>query len=277
MPVRIVADSNCDLPAEAIAQHGIHVVPSLINFAGRSYRDGVDLSRRDYYERLPGLRPLPTTAAPSAGEFEAAFRAGGGQPVVCLVLAGRLSAIFNAARLAAEAVAADGIAVSLVDSGQVSMGFGWQVLAAAEAIAAGGTADEAAAAARGLQPRVRLFAVLDTVEYLRRGGRANAIAATLGELLQVKPLLEVRDGEVVVLARQRTRAKARADLIARTEALGRLERLAVMHADSEAGAAEVAARLGPLAQHPLVTGEITATIGTHAGPGTIGIAAVCAA
>lgn len=273
MAVRVVTDSTCDLPADVVAQHQIIVVPAVLSLHGKSYLDGVDLSRSEFYKQLPQLDPLPTTAAPSTGAFEDAFRACGDDEVVCITLAGRLSAMYNAARLGAEQL---GKRVTLIDSGNVSMALGWQVLAAAEAAAAriplAGIVDKV----RSVQRRVRLYAALDTVEYLRRGGRASRFTALLGELLQIKPLIEVRDGEVLALAKQRTRARVRESLAGLVEALGRLERLAVVHADCLEGAEALAARLAPRCAEPPIILEATSVVGTHAGPGAVGAAPLAA-
>jgi len=276
-PVRIVTDSNCDVPAELVARHALIVVPSLLNIDGRSYRDGLDLSRAEFYQRLPKLRPLPTTAAPSAGDFEAAYRQCGDAPMVSIHVAGVFSAIFNAARLGAEPF---GERVTLVDSESLSLGQGFQVLAAAEAADSGASVAEVLAAVRSVQRRLRLLAVLDSVEYLRRSGRASALTATLGDLLQLKPLLELASGQIIALARLRTRQKARASLMARIEALGPLERLAVLHvaaaADAQTLADRLAGQLASGAARPPMVVEATAVIGTHVGPGTLAVAAVTA-
>jgi DegV family protein with EDD domain len=271
--VRVVTDSNCDLPSDLVARHAIVVVPSLLNMDGRAYRDGLDLSRSEFYRRLPGLRPLPTTAAPSSGDFENAYRACGDGPVLAITLASKLSAIYSAARLGAEPF---GGQVTVVDSGSLSMGQGWQVLAAAEAAEAGAGPGEVLDRVRSVQRRLRLLAALDTVEYLRRSGRASAVTALVGEVLQIKPLVEVSDGEVRPLARVRTRQKARETLVAHVEALGPLERLAVLHVAAPADAQALADRLAPRAAQPPVVVEATAVIGTHVGPGTLGLAAVIA-
>ena len=271
LPVRVVTDSNGDVPADLLARYNIVVVRSLLNIEGKSYRDGLDMTRTEFYQRLPQLNPLPTTAAPSSADFEAAYRSCGEAEVVAIHLGSTFSAIYTAARLGAEPL---GDQVSLVDSQQASMGLGWQVLAAAEAAEAGGSREEVLQAVRSTQKRVRLFAALDTIEYLRRGGRASLVSARLGDLLQIKPLLELRDGQVSVPARVRTRQKARDEIAARVEALGPLARLAVLYTSSREDAAAMAQRLAPRVQQPPVLVEATAVIGTHVGPGAIGLAAV---
>ncbi len=271
MRVRVVADSNCDLPPELVTRYNIVIVPSLLNLDGRSYQDGRELSRAEFYRRLPHLHPLPTTAAPAAGAFEAAFRECGAAPIVCLTLAAAFSAIHNAARLGAEPL---GQQVTLVDTGTLSMAMGWQVLAAAEAAEAGAGLPEVLEHVKAAQGAVRLYAALDTLEYLRRGGRASLGSALVGELLQIKPILEVKAGEVITLAKVRTQAKARAELVARVEALGPLARLAVLHTACAEDAAALATRLAPCSAEPPVIAEATAVIGVHVGPGALAIAAV---
>lgn len=272
--VRIVTDSNADLPAALAAQHAIGVVPSLLNLDGRSYREGVDISRAEFYERLPTLKQPPTTAAPSTGDFEAAFRACGDALVVSINLASKLSAVYNAARLAAESF---GGRVTVIDSASVSMGQGWQVLAAAEAATAGAGLEAVLDIVRSVQRRARLMAALDTIEYLRRSGRASSLTTLMGDLLQIKPLIEIANGEVRALGRVRTREKARDSLVAHIEALGPLERLAVVHTAALADAQALAARLAPRAAEPSVVVEATSILGAHVGPGTLGLAALTAA
>jgi DegV family protein with EDD domain len=179
--------------------------------------------------------------------------------------------MFNTARLGAEA---SGARVTLVDSGNVSMALGWQVLAAAEAIASRKPLAEVVAAVESTRRRVKLFALLDTIEFLRRGGRASAFAATVGELLQIKPMLEVAEGSLIQLAKPRTHAKGVEKLVELVQALGPLERLAVMYATTPAEAKSLADRLAPLSPRPPLVVEATTVIGTHAGPGALGVAAV---
>ncbi len=272
--IHIVTDSNADIPADIAARLGIVVVPSLVVINDQPYRDGVEISRAEFYTKLPGLRPPPTTAAPSSGEFQDIYRACGPGRIVSLHLAGPFSAMCNVARLAAEGL---GGQVTVVDTGSVSMGQGWQVIAAAEASRAGADLREVLRAVESTQGRVRLWAALDTVEYLRRSGRASALSALLGDLLQIKPLLEVRAGAVKPVGRLRTRHKVIEALRAQVEGLGRLERLAVLHTAAPADAHTLAARLGHLTPEPPLVVEATAVIGTHVGPGALGLAAVKAA
>lgn len=271
MAIALVTDSNCDLPAALIERHGIRVVSSILNIGGQSYRDGVDISRAEFYARLPSLNPSPTTAAPASGVFEELYRACGQADIISIHIASKLSGFFNAARLGAEA---SGARVTLVDSEQLSMGFGWQVLAAADAIASGQSVAEVVNTLAQVRRRIKVYAALDTLEHLRRSGRANAVVALLGEFLQIKPLVELAGGEVKLIGRQRTFGKVLDKLAETVQALGPLERLAIMHANNLTDAQHLAERLAPQsAQAPLVT-EIAAVIGTHVGPRAVGVAAV---
>jgi len=269
LTVRIVTDSNSDVPADLVARHNIVVVRSILFIEGQSYVDGVDISRSEFYRRLPGLKTPPTTASPSAADFEEAYRSCGEAEIVAIHLGSAFSGILSIARLGAEPL---GQQVTVVDSQQASMGVGWQVLVAAEAAEAGASRDEVLRVVRSAEARVRLFAALDTIEYLRRGGRASLLTARLGELLQVKPILEIRDGTANMVARVRTRQKAREELVARMQPLGPLERLAVIHTNCPDDAQALAERVAPLTRHAPILVEATAVIGVHAGPGALGLA-----
>src|SRR5262245_3252730 len=157
MPIALVTDSNCDLPRELVERHGIRAVSSLLNIGGQSYRDGIDISRKDFYARLPTLNPSPTTAAPASGVFEELYRSLGALGIISIHIASKLSGFLHAARLGAEA---SGARVTIVDSEQLSMGFGWQVLAAAEAIADGKSVAEVTDAIRRTRQRIKVYAAL---------------------------------------------------------------------------------------------------------------------
>jgi DegV family protein with EDD domain len=269
--LRLVTDSTADLPTELVARHNILVVPAIVLLDGRPYRDGIELSRGEFYERLPTLKQLPQTASPAIGEYEAAYRQCGDADVISLHMAAGLSGIYNAARLAAEPF---GPRLTLVDTGQVSMGLGWQVIAAAEAITAGQSLPAVLAAIKSTRRRVKVYALLDTLAYLRRGGRANAITSSIGDILQIKLIVELAESQVIQLVKHRTRSKAIEKLIELAEALGPLERLAILHTQAPAEAEALAARLASRAAQPPLIVEATSVIGTHVGPQALGIAAV---
>jgi DegV family protein with EDD domain len=273
--IQIVTDSTCDLPPDLVRRYNLHVIPMALNIEGRSYRDGVDITRTEYYQRLPGFKTMPTTAAAGAEDFEKVYRALGDAEIVSIHIAAKLSGALNMAQVGAEAA---GQRVTLVDSQQVSMGLGWQVLAAAETAAAGGRVPDILEAIASVRARIKFMALLDTLEYVRRGGRANDVVAALSDLLQIKLLIEVADGQVNSIARPRTRARGLDKLVETVQSLAPLERLAILHANNPALAQTLAERvapcLAPAAAVPAFITDVTAIVGTHAGPGAVGFALV---
>lgn len=276
--IKIVTDSTCDLPSDLVRQHDIRVIPMAITIEGRSYRDEVEISRTEFYQRLPGLKTLPTTSASSVDDFEQTYRELNGAEILSIHIGAGFSGVLNAARSGIEA---SGVRVTLVDSGQVSIGLGWQVIAAAETAEAGGSLQDVLDVIASVQKRVTLFALLDTLEYLRRGGRASAVMAAFGNLLQIKPLLEVAKGKITPIARPRTHAGGMDKIVEVVEKLAPLERLAVLHANNIAAAQALAERvkhcLVPWAKSPLIVTDATVVVGTHSGPGAVGAAIVQAA
>ncbi len=272
--VRIVTDSTADLPPALLARYNIDVVPAVVVVNGQEHLDGAGLSREAFYRQLPTMSPLPTTAAPSVGMFEAAYAQAleKAEAVVAVHCASSLSSIYQHACLAAEKFAGR---VHVVDSGQLTLGIGFQALAAAEAAARGGDVAEALAAVEAIRTRVRLIAMLDTLEFLRRSGRVSWAKARLGSLLRIKPFLEVRHGEVLSLPAVRTRRKGLAHLAEHLRALGPLDYLAVLHtgAEDDARALLAAADTSALRLQPLVV-FVTTVIGTHVGPNGVGFVAV---
>ena len=274
-PVLIVTDSTADVPPDLAADLGITVVPAYIQVGTRSYRDGVDLSREEFYAQLPAMETTPTTAVPPVEDFAKAFRqlrvcADG---LVAITVSGRLSGMYNVATLAAREVAG-GQDIRVVDSGQVSMGLGLIVIAAARAAAAGAGVEEIAALVDDISHRVHVYAVLDTVEYLRRSGRVSWARAKAVEILRVKPVIGLAQGQVHQLGRVRTMHQAVDRLVRLCRALGSLEQLAVLHTCSPL-VDELRRRLAVC--HPieeLLTVVVTTTIGAHVGPRGLGMAAV---
>jgi len=274
--VRIVTDSNCDLPQEIVDQYGITVVPMYVNIGTESYLDGVELSREQFYEGLPTFKAHPTTSVPSPGQFYAAYQrlaAEGATGILSIHIAISLSAVVNSARLAAEEFGA--VPVTIFDSGQLTLGTGLQVLAAAKAAAEGRSITEIVALLRDQGARTHTVAVLDTLEFLRRSGRLSRFQWGLGSMLQVKPLLKMHDGEAD-MERVRTRNGATERLLELVTGLGPLEELALVHTHAP-GRAEAlrqkAQALFPDSRTPL-SAEVTPVIGAHIGPGAVGFVAV---
>jgi len=255
-------------------QHGIQVVPAILNLGGISYEDGCGISREEFYERLPKLSVLPTTSAPSVGSFqtryEQLFRAGASH-ILSFHPPDRLSGIFNAARLAAEQF---GQRVRVLDSGQLSLGLGFQVLAAAEAIARGSLLDDILALVESIKGRVRVVALLDTIHYLRRSGRVSWAKAMVGELFNIRPMIELRFGVVERLAQVRTRSQGISRLTEALNSWGPLERLAILHTNAEIAARQLLEDLKPKLPVPPLVVNVTTVIGTHTGPNSLGLAAV---
>ena len=272
--VHIVTDSTADIPPELVAEYGITVVPAVVVVGEKQYVDGEGLSRAEFYRRLPQMNPLPTTAAPAVGVFAEAYRAALAEAdaVVGIFLASTLSSIYQNGLLAAESF---GGRVHVVDSGQLTLGLGFQVLEAARVARAGGEVQEVLAAVASIQQQVRLVAMLDTLEFLRRSGRVSWAKARLGSLLQIKPFLEVRNGEVLSLPAVRTRRKGLARLAEHVRAWGALDYLALLHtgAPDDAQALLAAAVTEGLVLPPMKV-LVTTVIGTHVGPRGVGAVGV---
>ncbi|MGH9154288.1 MAG: DegV family protein [Acidimicrobiales bacterium] len=270
--ISVVTDSGCDLPPELVAAHAISVVPLTIRFGKEELVDGRDLTPARFWEKVAGSSQLPETAAPSPGAFEEAFlaaAAAGADGVVCITLSSTLSATHQAATLGAKAAQAT-VPVTLVDSRAVSMGQGMMALAAARRAAAGGTLAEVAEAASELVSRTRIFAALDTLENLRKGGRIGAAQALLGSLLSIKPIIQVTGGKVEPESKQRTRGRSLQYLADKVRQSGPVSNLAVVHGQ----APDLDILLGLLAgagSEPPVVSQVGAVIGTHAGPRVIGV------
>jgi DegV family protein with EDD domain len=272
MGVRVVTDSACDLPDDLIERDGIEVVPLTIRFGKEELVDRKELSTDEFWRRLAESDVLPETSAPSAGAFEAAFRrliGDGATGIICINLSSKLSATMQSAQVAAQAVQAD-CPVVVVDSLMVSMGLGSLCLTAARRAADGDSLESIVANVTDRRNRSKLYGALDTLEFLKKGGRVGNARALLGSMLAIKPVLEVRDGEVEEAGKVRTRSKALRLLVDRVKQ-GPFENLAVLHGNAP-DLDELLDLLEPLApQDEIVVGQIGPVIGTHAGPRVIGV------
>lgn len=267
--IRVVTDSSCDLPDDVVAAAGIEVVPLTIRFGGETFPAG--LPTGEFWERLAASPHLPETAAPSIGRFEETFHriadeAASGILVTCL--SGNISATCAAAEAAAARFGR--IPVTVLDSRLASAALGFTALEAAERAAAGGTLEEVGAAGASAAAATNLIAVVDTLDFLRRGGRIGGAAAVVGNLLDVKPLISFSDGMVHGVGRVRTRRRAVSAVV---DHLDRLPdppaRLAVIHSDPP-DLEDVVAAVEERHGEPLVC-RIGPVIGTHAGPGVVGV------
>jgi len=274
MKTGFVTDSTSDIPAQVAERYGIEIVPVLVNINGKSYADGLELSREEFYTRLPALKQLPTTSSPSVGSFQERYEKllrAGADSVVSIHPPDALSGIFNAARLAAQDF---GARVTVLDSGQLSLGLGYQVILAAEAVAQGAAREEVLSLVESIRRRVRLTALLETIEYVRRSGRVSWAAAMLGGALRLQPLIGLRFGIVQRLGQARTRLQGVERLVEMLNSWGNLERLAVLHTNAEAAAWELMERVrSKVVVAPMLV-NVTTVIGTHVGPHGLGFVAV---
>lgn len=265
----VISDSAADLPADVAARTGIVVVPLTVVFGSEAFLDGVTLSAEAFWDRTARDPEFPTTASPSPAEFAEAYRgaaARGARGVVSVHVSGALSRTVETARLAA---AESPVPVEVVDSRSVSLGIGLVALAAARAAAAGDGLDGVAGVARAAARRTAVFALLDTVEFLRRGGRLGRAKAAVTDLLRIRPVLTLEDGEPVLAARARTRAKAVAEILARVD--GPAEAAGVIHAGAPE-AAEVARSVAKACGAEPIVSLVGAVTGTHLGPRALGVA-----
>jgi fatty acid kinase fatty acid binding subunit len=274
MTIRILVDSTCDVPPDVAERLGIAVVPVYINVGDESYLDGVDLTRREFYENLPGYDLFPTTAAPSPVAFTAAYQKlveDGATEILSLHIAANLSNTLNAARLGAEEV--EGAEITMWDTQQLALGSGLQAIIAAEAAAEGCTMPEILALLTEKRNKTRIFAVLDTLEFLRRSGRVSWTEFGLGTLLQIKPIVQVYAGEITIVEKVRTTKRAIPRLIQLVASYGPLDRVVLEYAGSLETAERLrkdAAHLFPSDAEALIM-ELTPAIGSHAGPGVVGL------
>ncbi len=273
MTVRIVTDSSCDLPQAMADALGIRIVPLSVRFGDTEYIDRTTITATEFWSKCAASATLPETAAPSPGSFEETYRslaAEGATSIVVVALSSDLSATMQSAELAARAVA-PGIDVRIVDSRNASMGLGLTVLACAELAKTGASADEVVARAQSVIPRTRVFAALDTLDNLKKGGRIGGAKAMLATVMSIKPLILITNGLVEEAGKQRTRSKALAHLvdILRNQEVP-IERLAVLNAQC-ADIDAFIAMVKEVYTGEIIVGDIGAVIGTHAGQGTIGI------
>ncbi len=279
MTIRIVIDSTCDIPAKIAGELGITVIPDYINVDGSSYLDGVDLTRREFYERLPGWKTPPTTAAPGVGTFQRVYErlAGeGASAILSLHPPDKFSTLANVARLAGANVSS--APVTVVSGGFLTLGGGFVAAAAARAAHAGHSLAEVVRLVHDLAGRTFTFAGLDTLEYLRRSGRVPHLVARLGSWLRIFPILKLHLDEID-MDMVRTRARVMDRVIRLVEVLGPLETLGIVHTNAPERALELrhcAAHLFPPGVEPWVV-DVTPVLGSHVGPGAVGLSAVRAA
>lgn len=269
--VAIVTDSTSDLPEYDAQELGIHVVPAVLTVENETLVDGIGITRAELYKRMPDLSKPVTTAAPSPAAFSNVYEnllARGIKQVLSIHVSSKLSGMLNVAN---QAAAAFKDRVHLFDSEQVSLGLAYQAKEAAIMAIRGSKLSMVIEAAKHAREKTKLIAFIDTLEYLRRGGRVSWLSAGLGNILQVKLLLEIANGLVEQLDRVRTKSKALDKLRTHARSWGPLKRLGIPHAAAPETASALADELRPLSENPPEIVDVTPVIGAHVGPGAVGI------
>lgn len=272
MTIAIVTDSTADLPAQLARTRAITVVPLTLNFEGRSLLDGVDIRPSEFYRKLPNATTHPTTSQPSAGRFAETYAEllKDHDEIISIHISEKLSGTYTSAVQGADMT--DPKRVHVVDSQLVSMSLGLITLAASEMAAKGGDAANLVARISEMRDQVQTYFSVATLEFLRRGGRIGRASAMLGSVLQVKPVLCIRDGLVTPLERVRTFDRALNRVVELTRDVNRGKGLCVIvgHADAEEDAGRVARELEPVCE-TLMIQPLGPVVGAHAGPGVVGV------
>ena len=274
--IRVVTDSACDLSADVAAEHGITVVPLSIRFGDEEFVDGRDLTTEEFWARCKASAVLPETAAPSPGTFQEAFLAAadeGYDGILSLSLSGGVSATYQSAMTAAKAVA-DRIEVRAVDSRSMTMSLGLMVLDIAELAEGGADLDTLEARATLLIPRTSVYGAVENLDHLEKGGRIGGAKALLGSLLSIKPVVTLVNGEVAEESKQRTRGRSLQYLADKVLNSAPLSRVAVAHGAAADLDTFLALIKDVKSEHPLIVSQLGPVIGTHTGPGTMGICMV---
>ena len=279
MAIKVVTDSTSDLPADVAESLGIEVVPLNVHFGSDVYKDRVNLMPDAFYDKLINGDILPTTSQPSVGEFIDVYERLGSDAdgIVSVHLSEKLSGTMNAARQASQQANAD-CPIEVVDTFQVSMGVGICAMEAAEVANSGGNMNQVILAARNAVTRSQCFFMLETLEFLQKGGRIGKAQALIGNLLKIRPMLMLQEGEVHPLGRERTRRKGIAKLVDTVEELAPISGLAVMYSTGPDEAQTLAQNVSKFmieGREPMML-QIGPVIGTYAGPDTLGIALISA-
>lgn len=274
MTVRIVTDSTADLLPETAAELGVSVVPLSVVFGEETLREGIDISHDLFYERLIRSKDLPTTSAPSVGEFIEAYEEvlKETDEIVSIHVSSKLSATHNNAIQAARHLSDSGAKIDVIDSDFVSLGVGFLVHAASMAAARGASVEEVRQLTADMMPRIHIFVVLDTLEYVRKGGRIGRARAFLGSVLKVKPLLSIRDGEVVPEERIRTKKAVMERLYQIAMSYPNVEKFGIAYSTNAHEAEELRQKLASgLPGAHIEVSRLGPVLGVHGGPGVLGL------
>lgn len=274
MRIAIATDSTADIPQNIISRYAIYQLPVFIVINGKSYRDSIDISRKSYYRQLPTYSPLPTTASPSVGDFVDLYQdifSQGYAHILSIHISGTLSSVIQTAQTAAGELSEP---ITVFDSNHLSLGLGFQVIHAAIKAAEGQPLQQILEELKRMQEKIHLYAVLDTLEYVRKSGRVPWVQAQLGSLLPVKPLIQLKTGQVLSAGFARSRKRAFRQLREKLHQLGPFAYLGILHSNASQEAQDLLAGIQPPSEiSPLIV-NVTTSIGTHVGPRGIGFAAV---
>lgn len=275
MAVKLVTDSTADIPPQVASALGIHVVPLYVHFGDEVYRDGVNLSPSEFYRKLATSKSLPTTATVSPAEFAQIYDTLSEQSdkILVIVLSSELSATYQVALHGKELSRNKGSRIEVIDSRLVLMPLGLVVIAAAKETQAGARMDQVIDIAKRAISRVHVRMAFDTLEYVRRGGRIGAARAFLGTLLNLKPILSIRDGVTTPVARERTRTKAVEHLRRFATGFTNIKEMAVEFTTTPEEAIALAQSLDHVfPKERIYISTVGAVMGTHLGPGALGVA-----
>ncbi len=274
MKIALVTDSTCDIPRDLVTDLNITVVPNMLIIDGESIPDDENFSRSDFYEQLPEMTSFPTTSTASVGYYQGVYEKilnNGYDQILSIHCSKELSGIFNAASTASREFQEK---ILIVDSRQLSLGLGFQVLEAVEAISSGLSIEAIEEHLGKIRKKVRVVAMLNTLEFVRRSGRVSWARARVGGILNLKPFVEVVDGHVLSIGQVRTRKKGIKNLLEMMDTPTPMSRFAVLHTNAEEEARWMLDQLSPaLPGEPLVV-NATTVIGAHVGPQGLGFAAL---
>jgi DegV family protein with EDD domain len=271
MTIRIVTDSTSDLPPDVAQAYGITVIPAYINFDGKSLKDGIEISHQQYYEMLPGCNPLPQTSSPSLTDFSQVYERltqEGATEILSIHVAGAYSSVVDNASVAAAQ--SHSVPVTVVDSRSVTMGMGLLVIEAAKAVESGGAMPDVLAMLEQKIPRTYIYAALETMDYLRRGGRISHLQHSVASLLGIHPVV-ILNNSILHLELFRLRKKAVERILELGCGIEPPEQVAVMHANAPERAAELYQQVKAICGKDAYIGEANPALGTHVGPGAVGV------
>ncbi len=273
MAVRIVTDRTCDIPPELEKELNIINIPVYLVFGKTSFRDGVDITTDQFYQKLLHESVYPTTSQPTPKDFADVFNklSQEADGILAIHISKKLSGTINSAEQAVKMVTTKA-PIEIIDSFSVSMGLGLQVIAAARMAKQGKNLAEISAAVKNMVPNTKVFILFDTLEYLAKGGRIGKAKSLMGAILNVKPMISVKDGELVPSGQVRSRAKGKETLLEFANSLKGVEDLAVIHSTTPDEAREMANSITSFPKERIHVQRIGPVLATHAGPGVLGIA-----